>query len=87
MKAERLEARITVQQKRTIAKAAALRGTSITDFVVMSTQRAATETIKESQMLALRGEALEAFVKAILNPPEPSPVARAAARRYKRRMK
>ena len=87
MKAERLEARITVQQKRTIAKAAALRGTSITDFVVMSTQRAATETIKESQMLALRGEAQEVFVKAILNPPEPSPAARAAAKRYKRRMK
>jgi len=43
-KLERLEARITRDQKRIIERAARLRGTSVTDFVVVSAQRAATDT-------------------------------------------
>jgi len=84
-KQERLEARVTRQQKRLIERAAYLRGTSVTDFVVASAQQAATATIKDSEMLSLRDEAREAFVNALLNPPAPNPAARAAARRYKER--
>ncbi len=84
-KQERLEARVTRQQKRLIERAAYLRGTSVTDFVVASAQQAATVTIRDSETLGLRDEAREAFVNALLNPPAPNPVARAAARRYKDR--
>ncbi|HEY2932809.1 MAG TPA: DUF1778 domain-containing protein [Acidobacteriota bacterium] len=85
-KIERLEARVTRDQKRIIARAAELRGTSVTDFVVASAQRAAAETIKDFETLILHDEARDAFVKALLNPPAPSTAAKAGARRYKRRM-
>jgi len=86
LKRERLEARITPAQKRLIERAARLRGTSVTDFVVLSAQEAASETIKDFEMLTLTGEARKRFVNAILNPPEPTKAAREAAQHYKRYM-
>lgn len=84
-KAERLEARVTREQKRVISRAAELRGTSVTDFVIMSAQQAAAETIREFEVLSLRGAAQDAFVNAILKAPAPSAAARSAAQRYKNR--
>jgi uncharacterized protein (DUF1778 family) len=84
-KVQRLEARVTREQKRLIERAAELRGTTVTNFVVTSAQQAATETIKDFEMLSLRDEAREVFVKALLNPPAPNATARAAARRYQAR--
>src|SRR5437879_11611342 len=46
-KLERLEARVTREQKRIIERAAELRGTSVTEFVVVSAQQAASKTIKD----------------------------------------
>ncbi len=46
-RAERLEVRTTSAQKRLIERAAELRGTSVTDFVVSNIQAAAAETIRE----------------------------------------
>jgi uncharacterized protein (DUF1778 family) len=86
LKEDRLEARVTPEQKRLIASAAALRGTSITEFVVASAQEAATATIKESELLSLQGEARDVFVKAILSPPSPNQALRKAARRYRQQM-
>jgi uncharacterized protein (DUF1778 family) len=85
-KEDRLEARLTPEQKELIARAAALRGTSVTEFVVASAQEAATEAIKDYELLSLHGEAREIFVNAVLNPPAPSEAARKAARRYKEQM-
>ena len=85
-KLERLEARVTREQKRIIERAAELRGTSVTEFVVVSAQQAATKTIKDFETLSLRGEAREVFVNALLNPPGPNAAAKAAARRYKPRL-
>ena len=82
-KRERLEARVTVDQKRLIARAANLRGTSVTDFAVVSLQQVASETIKEFETLRLRDEAREVFVNAVLDPPAPNKAARMAAARYK----
>ena len=80
----RLEARVTPDQKRLIERAAQLRGTSVTDFVVATAQQAANETIKDFEMLNLRDEARAVFVNAILNPPAPNEAARRAAERYKK---
>ena len=86
-KTERLEARVTRDQKRTIARAAQLRGVSFTDFVIMTTHQAATEVLKDSQMLTLRGEGREAFVRSLLHPPQPNRAAKTAAKRYQQRVK
>jgi uncharacterized protein (DUF1778 family) len=86
-KQERLEARITPDQKRLIARAAELRGTTVTDFVIASAQQAATDIIKDFEVLTLRDEARKVFVNALLNPPAPNKAARAAARRYKAQLR
>src|SRR5271168_4419432 len=83
-KEERLEALITPAQKRLIERAAALRGTTVTEFVVVSAQEAAANTIKDFEVLRLRDEAREVFLDAILNPPTPNEAARMAAERYKK---
>lgn len=85
-KLERLEARVTRDQKRIIERAARLRGTSVTDFVVVSAQQAATDTIKDLEMMSLHGEAREAFINALRNPPVPNAAANKAAERYRQRI-
>ena len=85
-KQERLEARIAPNQKRLIERAAALRGTTVTEFVLLSAQEAAAKTIHESEVLNLREDAREVFVKAVLNPAAPNDAARAAAKRYRQHM-
>lgn len=85
-KERRLEARVTPEQKRLIERAATLRGTTLTEFVVASAQEAATNTINDFEVLHLREEAREVFVNAVLNPPAPNDAARAAAERYKKQM-
>lgn len=84
-KEERLEARLTPRQKHLISRAAALRGFTVTEFVVASAQQAASEAIKESKFLTLHEDASHVFANAVLNPPAPNQAARAAARRYKKR--
>jgi len=79
---ERLEARIPRAQKRLLERAASLRGTSLTDFVLASAQEAATKTIKDFAMLSLCDEARKVFVDALMNPPPPNEALRAAAGRY-----
>lgn len=86
LKDERLEARVTRKQKKLIAQAAALRGTSVTEFVVASAQEAATEVIRDYRLLSLHSEAGDVFVNAVLNPPAPNEAARRAARRYREQM-
>lgn len=82
----RLEARLTRAEKQIIERAAYIRGTSVTNFILSSAQQAANETIRDFEVLKLRGRAREVFVDALLNPPTPNAAARAAARRYKDQM-
>jgi len=80
-KKERLEARVTPDQKALIQRAADLRGRSLTAFVVDSAQAAAEETLRAQQIvLSVRDSTL--FVRAILEPAEPNATLRAAAQRY-----
>jgi uncharacterized protein (DUF1778 family) len=82
LKADRLEARVTPEQKDLIARAAALRGSSVTEFLVASAQQAAVETINEFEILTLHEKARDVFVDAVLHPQAPNEAARRAARRY-----
>lgn len=83
VRSERLEIRATPEQKRLIERAAQIRGTSVTDFVVNKLQEAATETIRETESLRLRKEDREVFFSALTNPPAPKPYAKSAVARYK----
>ena len=80
---ERLDARVTREEKEMIETAASLRGTSASDFVRMATREAALNTIREHHVLTLNDEARRIFVEALLNPPKPNERAAAAARRLK----
>jgi uncharacterized protein (DUF1778 family) len=53
---------------------------------VASAQQAATNAIREFDVLHLRDKAREVFIHAVLHPPTPSDTARAAAERYRKRV-
>ena len=86
-KKERLEARLTPEQKKHIERAARIKGTSVSDFVVLSAEDAALRAIYEQQALTLNERAREVFANALLEPPAPGKRLVAAAKRYKERAK
>jgi len=83
IRSERLEARVTKDQKDLIERAAAIQGRSITDFVLSSVQDAAHKAIEDHQRIKLSIRDAEAFVEALLNPPEPNDHLRESVRRYR----
>jgi uncharacterized protein (DUF1778 family) len=83
-RAERLEARVTAEQKSLIERAAALQGRSVTDFVLTSVQDAARRAIEEHNQLSLSVRDSEAFVDA-LNPKPVNDRLRDTVRRYRER--
>jgi uncharacterized protein (DUF1778 family) len=78
---ERLDARVTREEKEMIEIAANLRGTSASDFVRTAIREAAQQTIREHEVLTLNARAKRVFVEVLLNPPKPNARAIAAARR------
>ena len=84
-RAERLEARVTTEQKNLIERAAALQGRSVTDFVLTSVQDAARRAIEEHHQLSLAVRDSEAFVDALLNPKPVNDRLRDTVRRYRER--
>jgi uncharacterized protein (DUF1778 family) len=84
-RAERLEARVTAEQKSLIERAAALQGRSLTDFVLTSVQDAARRAIEEHSQLTLSVRDSEAFVDALLNPKPVNDRLRHTVRRYRER--
>jgi uncharacterized protein (DUF1778 family) len=80
---ERVEARIRSDQKERIERAAHIRGTSVSDFIVQNAVEAARKTIEEHETLVLRGKAAIEFVRLLENPPEPGPRLKRAFQQYK----
>ncbi len=80
---ERLEARLSPEQKALLERAAALEGRSLTDFVVDSAQSAALETIQRYEVIALTARDSRVFAEALMHPPAPNERLRAAARRHR----
>src|SRR5260370_7153439 len=66
---ERLEARISTEQKRLFKQAATLRGVTLTDFVVSSVHEAAVPTLQARHVIDLTHKDHPAFVE----PPSPPP--------------
>ena len=82
---ERLEARISKEQKQLLMRAAALEGRSLSDFVIGSAQAAARETVRDHDLLVLGRQDQAAFVAALLDDAPPGERLRAAAQRYTER--
>lgn len=80
---ERLEARLSPEQKMLLERAAALEGRSLTDFVVDSAQAAALETIQRYEVIALTARDSRMFAEALMHPPAPNERLRSAARRHR----
>ena len=83
-KAERLEARISGEQKQYFQYAANLLGRSLTDFVIQSLQEAANQVMQKYELIELTKADRELFVKNLLNPPAPNKKLKDALRRHKK---
>ena len=82
-RAQRLEARVTAEQKSLIERAAALQGRTVTDFVLTSVQDAARRAIEQHQQLELTVRDSRAFVDALLDPKPVNARLRETVRRYR----
>ena len=84
-RSERLEARVSREQKTLFLRAAELQGRSLTDFVIASAQEAAIETVRTHDALVMSERDRQAFVSALLAPPAPGKRLEQAAKRYRER--
>jgi len=81
-KSERIATRVTPSQKELIARAASLRGRSLTDFIIDSAQKEATNAIEEAHVIYLSQENQIKLAKALMNPPKPNDALKKAAKAY-----
>jgi uncharacterized protein (DUF1778 family) len=86
VKNARLEARVTLEQKQLMERAASLRGQNLTEFMVSVLADAATQTIKDRELIELTQRDRLVFAKALLNPAPVSERGIADARWYAQMM-
>ncbi|MGH9346400.1 MAG: DUF1778 domain-containing protein [Vicinamibacterales bacterium] len=79
---ERLEARISTEQKQLFKEAAALRGVTLTDFVVSSVHEAAVRTLEARHVIEVSRNDQRAFIDALLEPAVPNSALRRAWSRH-----
>ena len=83
---ERLEARVSAQQKETFLQAAALRGQTLTDFIISAANDAAKQTLRQQGIVELTRRDQIAFAEALQNPPQPVEKLQLAAQEYRKRV-
>ena len=81
---ERLEARVPADLKRLFQDAAAMRGVTLSDFIINSAHDTAVETMERHKVIQLTKEASIQFARALLRPPRVHPRLRAAFQRHAR---
>jgi uncharacterized protein (DUF1778 family) len=80
---DRLETRVTAEEKELLQRAAYLEHRSVTEFVRSSARAAAEETIRRHEMMTLSARESAAFVESLLNPPTPGERLRDAAQAHR----
>lgn len=78
---ERLEARITAEDKELLQEAAAAKGLTLTAFVMSSAREAAVKVLREQLVIELSRKDQRAFAHAMLAPEAPNKRLRTLARR------
>lgn len=71
VKNQRLELRLTADQKRDIERAAAISGRSVTDFSVSLLVEQAADVIRQERELRMAAEAWDAFNRILDAPAQP----------------
>jgi len=84
-KGERLEARVSAEQKRLFEQAAAIQGQTLSDFLLTSARQAAEQAIRNHQVIELSQRDAEALMASLLAENEAGPRLREAAQRYRSR--
>ena len=77
----RLEARLPSQVLSRLKRAAEIQGRTLTDFVVAAADEAACRAIEQAEIVRLSIDDQRQIVKALLNPPKPTPALKRAFRR------
>lgn len=85
-KTARLEARVTVDQKELMERAAGLRGQNLTEFMISVLADAATQTIKDRELIELTDRDRLVFAEALLREEPPSQRGIADAKWYAQMM-
>lgn len=83
-KSARLEARLSPEHQALIQHAAALRGLSVTDFVVTASLAEAQKIVAANDVIALSIADQRRFAEALLNPKAITPALRQAAADHQR---
>jgi uncharacterized protein (DUF1778 family) len=86
IKEARLEARVTIEQKQLMERAAALRGQNLTEFMISTLAEASAQIVKDGELIELTNRDRQVFADALLNPPPPSDRAVADASWYQQVM-
>ena len=84
-KRERIEARVSAEQKALIERAAQLRGSSLSEYLVRCAQDAAERDLRDHEMITLSARDSQIFIEALLDPQPANAALRAAARDYRER--
>jgi uncharacterized protein (DUF1778 family) len=82
---ERIEMRIPASNKHNLLRAAALRGQSLTDFVLQAALESAVQTIEKHEVIALNKATSSVFYELLQNPPKPNAALKKAALGYAKR--
>jgi uncharacterized protein (DUF1778 family) len=70
LKTDRLDLRLTAEQKATIEQAALIEGATVSGYAVTAVMERATETIYRARALALPGPSWDEFVAVLETHPE-----------------
>jgi uncharacterized protein (DUF1778 family) len=84
---KRIEARIAPAALDMVKRAAALRGNSVSDFVVDAAREKAERDLEENRVIRLAAAEQERFVAMLLAPPKPNAVLERAAAAHARLIK
>lgn len=80
---ERLETRVSAEEKALLQRAANLENRSVTDFIRSSAHAAAKETVRRHETMTLSAHESAAFIEALMNPPDPGVRLRAAGQAHR----
>jgi len=77
-KQERVALRMTLERKQLLQRAAALKGSSLSEYVASTAEEAALKAVREHDVIILSARDSIAFVESLLQPPDPNDALRRA---------
>lgn len=83
IKQDRIEVRVTAEQKALLLRAAELSGRTLSELVIASAEQAAEALIRKHQIISLSVKDSRSFADALLNAPLPNAKLGAIAARFK----